>query len=438
LLLIFNHVIPTSFGETSRVRKMATAHRRLKRWLVLLQTVWSILGITLILLGLTEAGFRLAFALKDRFSIQPQPDRRVLAEGYGGESWPVRHYREIESLRERWEPYVYFRPDAFRGETISIGLDGLRATWQPPSAGSPAGKDEKTVDILMLGGSSLWGFGARDDQTIPSMVAREFFERKRNVRIRNLAEIGYVSTQEVVALVREIQSGYRPDVVIFYDGVNDTTSALLEREAGLTTNEINRRREFNLLQSPSRLAGAFLVKVVEDSGSYRFAQAVNRRFARGDDRIRQAVPDSARARLAVEVVQRYVANVEIVERLGREYAFHALFYWQPLVFTKRALTPPEREEVARFAWAEPMFRDVLRRVREPSILGSHPAFHDLTGIFDDTDSLVFIDYCHTTESADARIAKMIANDVTRLLHSFRSETRNPEEASGRPRSRSVN
>ena len=192
------------------------------------------------------------------------------------------------------------------------------------------------------------------------MVARELFERKYDVRIRNLAEIGYVSTQEVVALVRELQSGYRPDIVIFYDGVNDTTSALLEREAGLTTNEINRRREFNLLQSPARLAGAFLGKVVQDSGSYRFAQAVGRRFTRGDNRIGQPVAESARGRLACEVVRRYEANVEIVERLGRQYSFRAFFYWQPVVFTKRALALIEREEAARYAWAEPMFRDVQR------------------------------------------------------------------------------
>ena len=139
---------------------MAIALRRIKRLLILLQTVWSIIGITLIAVGLTEAGFRLVFALKDRFSVQPQPDRRVLAEGYGGESWPVRHYREIESLQERWEPYVYFRPEPFHGETISIGADGLRATWQPPSACPPIGTGPKPFEILMLGGSSLWGFGA--------------------------------------------------------------------------------------------------------------------------------------------------------------------------------------------------------------------------------------------------------------------------------------
>ena len=84
----------------------------------------------------------------------------------------------------------------------------------------------------MLGGSSLWGFGARDDQSIPSLVVHAMYERGWRVELKNLAEIGYVSTQEFVALYRELQAGYRPDVVIFYDGVNDTTVRPARRSRG--------------------------------------------------------------------------------------------------------------------------------------------------------------------------------------------------------------
>ena len=107
----------------------------------------------------------------------------------------------------------------------------------------------------MLGGSSLWGFGAGMTRRSRRSLARRLHERGVPAEIRNLSELGYVSTQEVIGLLRELQEGYRPDVVIFYDGVNDTTSAVLSGEAGLTTNEINRRREFNLLQSPGGSPG---------------------------------------------------------------------------------------------------------------------------------------------------------------------------------------
>ena len=38
------------------------------------------------MLLLTEAGFRLIFAIRDRLTAEPSPDRRVLAEGYGGDN----------------------------------------------------------------------------------------------------------------------------------------------------------------------------------------------------------------------------------------------------------------------------------------------------------------------------------------------------------------
>ena len=187
--------------------------------------------------------------------------------------------RSLPRLEDRWEPYLYFRQKPFQGETIHVGSDGLRdlaAAFQRPWAAGA-----RPIKLLMPGGSSLWGFGVRDDQTIPSLVARLLSEQGYRVEVKNLAEIGYTSTQELVALDGELQAGYQPDVVTFYDGVNDTTAAFLEGAAGLTTNEINRRKEFNLLQSPARLAAALGGKLIRDSGAYRIAEAVRRKLGGG-------------------------------------------------------------------------------------------------------------------------------------------------------------
>jgi len=395
---------------------MGSTFLRLRRSVLLLRTGWSILGITVVLLLVTEAGFRLAFALKDWLGSEQRPDRRVLSEGYGGATWPIQHYRELELIEDRWQPYVYFRQKPFRGETITVGPDGLRATWQPPRAsGDGSGSGRTEFKLLMLGGSSLWGFGARDDQSVPSLVARTLYERGWHVELKNSAEIGYVSTQEFVALFRELQAGYRPDVVVFYDGVNDTTSALLEGAAGLSTNEIHRRAEFNLSQRPVRLAAALSARLLKESGSYRFAQAVRRRLAGESAASRPALSPEAIRELAEAVVHCYQANVALVEGLGRSFGFRHLFYWQPNVFTKAILVPVEQEEAARYAWAEPIFRDVHSRISASSTLRSDPAFRDLSGIFGDSRNLVFIDYCHTTESANLRIAAAIVEDVIEAL-----------------------
>jgi lysophospholipase L1-like esterase len=391
---------------------MRNVLQRIRRRLRFLQVIWSIAGITLVAIVLMEAGFRLFFSIKDHFATETVPDRRVIEAGYGGEAWPVQHYREIQALQDRWEPYVYFRQKPFTGQTITIDPEGLRRTWMPPSSADRSGKVFK---LLMLGGSSLWGYGARDDRTIPSLVARELYDRGYRVELRNLAEIGYVSTQEVVALVRDIQAGYRPDLVIFYDGVNDTTSALLEGEAGVTTNEQNRRAEFNILQSPSRLGTSLIMRLVRDSATYRFAQVLGRRLG-GAMRTEGRLPSVKGVDgLAPEVVRRYRANIALVEKLGREFGFEPLFYWQPVVFDKGELTPYEAEEALKFEWARGFFHEVHGAIRDSTDLRGDARFHDLSRLFSGTPELIFIDYCHTTESGNQRVADAIARDAIEIL-----------------------
>jgi hypothetical protein len=376
---------------------------------------------------LTEGGLRLAFALKDHLAATNAPDPRVVSEGYGGEPWPVQHYRELERLEDRWEPFVYFRQRLFSGQTISIDREGLRATWQPPRV--PAGGEvARSYKLLMLGGSSLWGFGARDGRTIPSLVARKLFERGVRVDVKNLAEIGYVSTQEVVALLGELQSGYRPDLVLFYDGVNDSTSALLEGEAGVTTNERNRRDEFNIRQSPARLGAAMIARLVQDSASYRFAQVIGRRLVAAQGTTGSLPSGDRRRELIAEVVRRYRGNLSIVDRLGRGFGFEALYFWQPVVFEKTPLTPFEREEAEKFGWAREFLVEVYRGVRASAELAAEPRFHDLSRLFADSPGLVFIDYCHTTEFANERIAEAMAARALDVLRRAR-----PEQHGGDPR-----
>ena len=126
----------------------------------------------------------------------------------------------------------------------------------------------------MFGGSTMWGVGARDEGTIPSLLARDLTDRGINGRVKNFGEIGYVSSQQVIALMRELENGVRPEIVIFYDGINDTTSAVLERAAGIPVNEVNRRVEFNVRGEPLRLLGLFFAAVIKDSASFRPFAAV--------------------------------------------------------------------------------------------------------------------------------------------------------------------
>lgn len=386
---------------------MRSISRRLKQVVRGLQTAWSIAGLTLLLALVVELGFQGVFGLKDLGKPRIPPDPRLSEHLPDGAPWLTLHYRELERLSDRWQPYVYFRQRPFSGQTINIGEDGRRKTWEPPIGWEDRAAPSPPLKILTLGGSSLWGFGARDDQTIPSLIARELDRRGIRAEIRNLAEIGYVNTQELVALVRELQAGYRPDLVLFYDGVNDTASALLEGQATVTTNERNRAREFNLLQAPGRLIAALADNLIKNSASYRFAAALGRRLGLGGGESAASQPGRRNLdldRLAEAVVNGYAASVRLADSLGKAYGFRPVFVWQPVIFFKSNLVPFEREESRKYAWAEDLFQRVRAAVVKSGELTANPAFVDFSGIFKDTESLIFLDFCHTTEEANATVA----------------------------------
>jgi len=389
--------------------------RSLRRLPKLLRDAWLILGLSLALLVALELAVRGVFALKDRLVPPAIPDPRVVRDGYGGAAWPAEHYRELEALSDRWEPYVYFRQRPFRGSTITVDEHGRRAVWRPEAGEPPAPGAKAPFKVLLLGGSALWGFGARDGETIPSHLARLLHDRGIAVEFRNLSEIGHVSTQEVVALARELQAGYRPDAVLFYDGVNDAASALLEGSAGLTTNERNRVREFNLLQSPARMAAAIVGRLVAGSALRRAAESVARRLLGSPASAAPATPPADLDALARRVVATYRANLDLVDALAARYGFRTLFAWQPAVFDKAAPTAFERDEAARYAWLAPIFERVDAERARADALRARDDFLDLSGMFRDDPELIFIDYCHTTERANAKVAERLAPAVEAAL-----------------------
>ncbi len=392
---------------------MKLSFRRLGQMVHWLRTGWLILGVTLVVFVLLEFCLRGVFWIKDLRKPQIPPDPRVVSEDREGGAWLKVHYRELKGLSDRWLPYVYFRQRPFPGQTVQVLADGTRNTWQPP----PSPDDDsgaRPIKILMLGGSSLWGFGARDEQTIPSQIARGLHERGIRAEMRNLAEIGYVNTQEVISLFRELQQGYRPDLVLFYDGVNDTLSAFLESQPTVTTNETNRIREFNILHSPPRLVAALARYMIQNSATYRFAAALGRRSGLGQATKPTGPVGADLAELAAGVVRGYQANREIVQALGKEYGFRPVFVWQPDIFTKPKLVPFEVEEKEKLEWAGTMFAEVHRQLDRAETLASDPAFVNLSGFFSENASLQYLDFCHTTEEANARIAALLVGKLTEI------------------------
>ena len=393
---------------------MRSALRTQLGWL---RDLWLIVGVTLLLFLSTELLTSVLFHLKDSSAAKAVVDHRAEADTYSHAGWPSLYYKELaDSSTAQWASYVYWKKAPFRGQYINVDRQGNRVTWSADVA-APMSNDD--VNILMLGGSTVWGIGSRDEFTIPSLLAKKLAERGVRARVTNLGQIGYVSTQDVTALLLEVQKGNDPDIVIFYNGFNDIFSAYQQGKAGLPQNEFHRVQDFN-----SRMPKATTLHweiVAKDLSTVRAAKALLHRV--GAMKSAQASapnqgemvdgPAVGQAEaLARDVVEVYRVNVENAKALAAHFGFKVLFYWQPTLFEKLHLTAYEQTEKRAQRKFQSFFEETYRTMRTRNLAPSKVGlFHDLSRIFFETPAPLFVDWCHIGETGNALIADRMMTDV---------------------------
>jgi hypothetical protein len=126
------------------------------------------------------------------------------------ETWVLRGYR--------YEPWTQFREGPYRGRFVTVDERGIRSD---PS-GVPWPPDERSANVFVFGGSTIFGYGLPDDETVPHHLERYLARRAHGpVRVYNFAAGYYFSTQERVLFERLVGGGARPSLAIFIDGLND-------------------------------------------------------------------------------------------------------------------------------------------------------------------------------------------------------------------------
>ncbi|HEV3141260.1 MAG TPA: SGNH/GDSL hydrolase family protein [Vicinamibacterales bacterium] len=334
-----------------------------------------------------------------------RPDYRVHADGYAGADWTAPYYREfMESGDVDWRPYVYWRRRPYAGTYINIDQEGIRRTWSAADGGGSGRRPR----IFVMGGSTVWGTGARDDHTIPSQLARSLSERGRNASVVNYGESGYVTGQSVAALLTALRRGDVPDVVTFYAGAEDVFSAFQNGAAGLPENEENRRLEFNATQ-PESIRQVFAVMT---AGSQRLGLLLQRMRSSGA-RETAATVSPATGKMAASAVEQMCANVRIASALGAHYRFHVSFYLQPTIFTKPTLTPYEQRERDRYETSAALFAAAYAAIEDGACRDLD--VHDISRLFERESRPLYVDAFHLTEDGNVRVAAVIAADVAGLI-----------------------
>lgn len=168
-------------------------------------------------------------------------DPRIDSPAMAAYPWRSDYFADLQRTEGGYWPFTEFRPEPFSSPYINLE-DWTRRSYQAPG---PVGTRPL---VWMFGGSTTFGEGQRDEQTIASWLVRLSEAESVPIQVANYGQRGWTHFQEMILFEQRLALDSPPDVAIFYDGANEITAQALLNEA-VPSNTL-------VLQFAERLTGA--------------------------------------------------------------------------------------------------------------------------------------------------------------------------------------
>jgi hypothetical protein len=217
-----------------------------------------------------------------------------------------------------YQSYTQFKERPFKGTYVNADARGFR----PIKDQGPWPPDKKDFVIFVFGGSTVFGYGVPDDDTIASHVQDLLAQRKElSPRVYNFGRCSYISVQERILLEKLILAGTVPRMAIFIDGLNDL--AHYDGEPALTK-EITAFMDEGEIPTTRKIfrelpmVKAFLGDPKKKAGTRQAAAVGSGQGAKSE------------ADVVSEVLDRYRSNKRLVEAFAKPLVITPIFVWQPM------------------------------------------------------------------------------------------------------------
>lgn len=326
---------------------------------------------------------------------------------YGEDTWadvyPGMERADIlQMLDETWSRRLAYRPfsqvqeRAFTGEFVNVSQNGFRVSIpQGPWPPQPS-----NFNVFLFGGSTTFGYGVQDADTIASCLQASLDARtERTLRIYNFGAGYHRSTQGRARFEELLIAGHVPDMAVFIDGLND----------------------FAFYWGPaqtSSIAPAFDGDSRGALGSVVDSLSITRavRTLLGQDPPPPAIVLDPRApagseteqdRILQTVLDRYVANLRLTTAIGESFGVQTVFVWQPVPTYKYDLRhhPYAEGGFGINRRAAPGYKKFARHL-ERTPLGSN--FLWCADMQESLEQPLYVDKMHYTASMNRLLGEIIA------------------------------
>lgn len=357
----------------------------------------------LLLLIFVNVACAIGLYVRDHMGLRQNPIEKQYGKKVVAAVYPDKQYQEVdELLKETWHkmglsyaPFTVFKERSRKGKYVNVDEHGFRWTkdqgpWPP---------EPSYLNVFLFGGSTTFGYGLPDDQTIASYLQGHLNESVPSFefKVYNFGQGFYFSSQERALFEKLLLSGAVPDLAIFFDGVNefniDNDPVLTERLTRYVESGGFSLREL-LLHLPVMKV---IISLWGESEVIKKTEILNER---GLDAIRD---------LILYRLNRYMANKKMIESVAAAYGVETLFVWQPAASYK----------------LDPMFLSFMNAKTMPAELKLAVSGYDLmeqilsTGAFGDrflsladmqegeAEFMMYVDAFHYSAKMADRIARII-------------------------------
>ena len=396
ILLVVGGVLIALKGDTASGRK---------------QLAFGLIAVVLAVL-LVEGGLRIINLAIDIPDPEANPLRVVSATSpYQGQAWAEAHFNDYWERPVEYEQYLGWESREFHSESTNVDASGVRKTWNPePSVGESPGT------IYVLGGSTLWGIGARDEYTIPSHISKLLAGDGREFTVYNYGEPAYTFTQEIVRLSLLLRDGHRPDYVILYDGINDVYCA--QGSGPGTTYRLSEIRETLRAVWGRPSIASTISSTVSGLSKHSMIHRVIAQLANRPQQ-EQELPGAALGHTAEElqhlsagIAGYYTDSMDLLEHLAQSYGFRYACFWQPNTCLEAQLTSEE----ASYAYGNDTAYCELQRMTADRLRAEPlPFFFDISGALGNRTGTCYVDSSgHLSEEGNRLVATRMFNVLEQL------------------------
>jgi hypothetical protein len=281
-----------------------------------------------------------------------------VTQKYGNERlakvYPGKTPQEIDQLlSESWsrpiayETFTQFMERPFRGQYVNVAAAGFRFSAHQ----GPWPLDPRAFNVFAFGGSTTFGYGVADSETISSQLQEQLRRRTgQPINIYNFGRAYYYSTQERILFEKLLTGNQRPQLAIFIDGLNDFyyrgnvaqfTSQFEQFVAsGSGRSQFTSRWEQLDALGSGRAPQTTEEKLLDLAATLPIVRIAARLFPESESPVTKApqklnndfaepegVSEDAEARAMLD---RYFANKKMIEAIAAAYNVNAAFVWQPV------------------------------------------------------------------------------------------------------------